>query len=273
MGMYLLEQARRSGVNLQRGRVTAVDVRNNQVVAVELEDGRNIPTGAFVNAAGPFLNNVAEMISIDLPVHNELHLKTAIKDLHGVLDRTAPLVIWSDMQPLDWTEEERKFLESDEELRWLLDEMPPGVHTRPEGGSESPIILILWEYHKRLSEPVWPLPVDDSFPEIALRGLVNMIPGMEVYLDKLPKPQIDGGYYTKTAENRPLIGPLPVDGAFVIGALSGYGLMAACGAGELLAAHLTGSDLPSYAPAFCLDRYNDPEYLEMLKDWQESGQL
>jgi hypothetical protein len=34
-------------------------------------------------------------------------------------------------------------------------------------------------------------------------------------------------------ENRPLVGPLPVDGAFVTGALSGFGLMSAHGAGEL----------------------------------------
>ena len=31
---------------------------------------------------------------------------------------------------------------------------------------------------------------------------------------------IDGGYYCKTQENRPLVGPLPVAGAYMIGALS-----------------------------------------------------
>jgi glycine/D-amino acid oxidase-like deaminating enzyme len=89
----------------------------------------------------------------------------------------------------------------------------------------------------------------------------------------MPKPVLDGGYYTKTRENRPLVGRLPVEGAYVIGALSGYGLMAAPASGELLAAHLTGDELPHYAPAFGLERYEDPEYQELLENWGASGQL
>ncbi|MDO9350475.1 MAG: FAD-dependent oxidoreductase, partial [Deltaproteobacteria bacterium] len=72
---------------------------------------------------------------------------------------------------------------------------------------------------------------------------------------------------------RPLIGKLPVEGAYIIGALSGFGVMAACGAGDLLAAHFTGSKLPPYAPAFALERYEDPGYQKLLENWGESGQL
>jgi glycine/D-amino acid oxidase-like deaminating enzyme len=77
----------------------------------------------------------------------------------------------------------------------------------------------------------------------------------------------------KTRENRPLIGPLPIEGAYVIGALSGYGLMAACAAGALLAAHVTGATLPSYAGAFAVERYDDPAYQRALEHWGDSGQL
>jgi len=49
--------------------------------------------------------------------------------------------------------------------------------------------------------------------------------------------------------------------------------MSACGVGELLAAHVTGSTLPSYAKAFELSRYDDPEYQEKLEHWGDSGQL
>jgi glycine/D-amino acid oxidase-like deaminating enzyme len=111
------------------------------------------------------------------------------------------------------------------------------------------------------------------YPEIILRGLVAMIPGLKEYLDRIPKATVDGGYYTKTRENRPLIGKLPVEGAYVMGALSGFGVMAACGAGELLAALLTGSRLPRYAPSFALERYEDPVYQGLLESWGESGQL
>jgi glycine/D-amino acid oxidase-like deaminating enzyme len=100
-----------------------------------------------------------------------------------------------------------------------------------------------------------------------------MIPTLSQYFDKPPRPFMDGGYYTKTRENRPLIGPLPVEGAWVIGALSGFGLMASMAAGELLALHMLDKNLPAYAPAFDLNRYQDPLYVSNLSKWDDSGQL
>jgi len=40
-----------------------------------------------------------------------------------------------------------------------------------------------------------------------------------------------------------------------------------------LAAHLTGSTLRHYAPAFILERYENPDYQKLLETWSESGQL
>jgi glycine/D-amino acid oxidase-like deaminating enzyme len=85
---------------------------------------------------------------------------------------------------------------------------------------------------------------------------------------------VDGGYYCKPGENRPLIGPLPIEGAYIFGALSGYGIMASQAGGELLAAHITGSVLPDYAPALSLARYVDPAYMALLDGWDATaGQL
>ena len=70
-----------------------------------------------------------------------------------------------------------------------------------------------------------------------------------------------------------MIGPLPIAGAYVVGALSGYGLMAACAAGELIAAHISGAALPSYAAALAPARYDDPGYRQLLEHWGDSGQL
>ena len=101
-----------------------------------------------------------------------------------------------------------------------------------------------------------------------------MSPALRAYVGHTGRPVVDGGYYCKTRENRLLVGPLPVAGAFVIGALSGYGQMAAQAAGELLAAHVTGGALPDYAPAFLLSRYNDPAYRQLLAEWDPTtGQL
>ncbi|MEJ2067814.1 MAG: FAD-dependent oxidoreductase, partial [Deltaproteobacteria bacterium] len=174
---------------------------------------------------------------------------------------------------LAWSEDERQTLSRSPETRWLLDPFPPGVHAKPEGGSDSTMLLLLWTSDTKRVEPSFPLDIDPRYPEITLRGVSTMIPGMKRYLARGPKPLVDGGYYTKTEENRPLLGPLPVEGAFVMGALSGFGIMAGCAAGELLAAHVMGEPLPHYAPAFLLERYQDPEYLELLKHWPATGQL
>jgi glycine/D-amino acid oxidase-like deaminating enzyme len=70
-----------------------------------------------------------------------------------------------------------------------------------------------------------------------------------------------------------LAGPLPIEGAFIHGALSGFGLMASSATAELVAAHITGSPLPSYAAAFDPGRYEDPEYVVKIEGWADSTQL
>ena len=273
LGAYLLDQARAHGVQLIKARLTGIDINTGRVNAVHLDDASRLEVRKFVNAAGPYLNTVSQMLGIDLPVYCELHYKAGFKDHLGAVPRDAPLLIWTDPQTLSWSPEEQQLLSSDDHSRWLLNELPPGVHTRPDGPADSPIILMLWEYQTKVVEPVWPPPLDLDYPEIVLRGLATMIPALQAYVGKAPRPVLDGGYYTRTWENRPLIGPLPVEGAYVIGALSGFGLMASLAAGELLAAHCIGSALPPYAPAFNLGRYQDPKYLRLLENWGTSGQI
>ena len=273
LGMDLFERARSLGVRFESARVNGVDLQNGRVVGVRLASRERIDASIFINAAGPFLKEVGQMLGADIPVHTELHQKATIRDSLGIVGRDAPLLIWNDPQILPWTDEERAFLVEDPETAWLTGTFPPGLHTRPEGTGDSQTILTLWDYSEKTTDPIWPPAMDEEYPEITLRGLSVMLPGMKDYLKHMPRPQLDGGYYTKTRDNRPLVGPLPVEGAFVIGAVSGFGIMSACAVGELLACHVTGRQLPEYAPAFAFERYDDPEYLKSLENWSDDGQL
>lgn len=276
LGMVMLEQAKAHGVHFLSGWAEAVDTTGGQVrsVRVVANGGTEvIDTCVFVNAAGPLVHDVGRLLNLDLPIFSELHLKMAFEDRLGVIPREAPLVIWEDEQHLPWSSEERVALAESDETRYLLAPFPGGVHFRPEGGHGAQTVLLLWAYHLEPVKPTFPVPIDPEFPEIALRGMTTLAPGLSAYLDKLPKSYVDGGYYTKTGENRPLIGPLPVGGAYIFAALSGYGLMAACAGGELLAAHVAGAPLPAYAPAFLLSRYDDPSYQRLLAEWGSTGQL
>jgi glycine/D-amino acid oxidase-like deaminating enzyme len=277
LGMYMLERARENGTRLMSARVVGVDLQAGRVRAVQVSDGsgsHTIPTDTFINAAGPFVKEVGGMVGVDLPVYCELHAKIAYNDSLGIIPQSAPLHYWADAQNLPWSDEERELLAEAEDLHWLLEPFPPGPHGLPEGTTGSRSQLCLWTYDIETVEPVVPLPDHDPhYFEVVLRGLSRMIPGLRAYFDRLPRPVVDGGYYAKTRENRPLIGPLPVGGAYIIAALSGFGIMAGCAAGELLAAHVTGADVPAYAPWFLLERYQDPDYQALLEDWDESGQL
>jgi len=272
LGIHLLNRARQNGIRFLQDHVTSVSVNNDQVNGINLASGDQIHTNIFVNAAGPHIQSVCKMMDLEVPVYNELHLKISMREPNQVVDRSAPLLIWNDTQKLPWTEEEQRYILEDDQ-GWLLGELPEGVHTRPEGQHPSQVILALWEYNKVKSQPEFPIPIDPFYPEIVLRGLCCMLPGMRKYLLKMPRPQIDGGYYTKTEENMPLIGKLPIEGAYIIGAFSGFGIMVSCGAGELLSKVITGAQLPSYARYFSLDRYQDPEYIHLVDGWDDTGQL
>lgn len=272
-GMWLLDEARGAGVAVLSGRVAAVETEAGRVSGVSLTDGTRIRTDAFVNAAGPRLADVGRLMNLKIPVFNELHLKSAFNDTAAAVGRDAPLVICADEQTLDWSDEERALLAEDPASAWLTGTLPAGAHTRPEGDPAATSVLVLWDTHTEPVEPVFPPDLDPLAAELAVRGLGRILPGMKTYIEKMPRPFVDGGYYTKTDENRPLAGPLPVAGGYVIGALSGYGIMAAAGLAELLAAHITGAALPDYAAAFSLTRYDDPAYQAQLENWGESWQL
>ncbi|MFH1186096.1 MAG: FAD-binding oxidoreductase, partial [Chloroflexota bacterium] len=273
LGMHLLERARAQGAGFRSGRVAGVEISGGAVSAVALETAERIECEVFVNAAGPFFKGVGGLLGLDLPVQAEIHLKVAFEDHLRIVPREAPLLIWTDAQSLPWRDDERAQFESDAAYSWLNGRFPPGAHTRPEGGGDSATILMLWDYRTQALDPVFPIPLDDQYPEIALRGLATMLPGLTAYFGRAPRPHLDGGYYVRTRENRPLIGGTPVAGAYLIGALSGYGIMSACAAGELLAAQVAGGPLPGYAAAFSLARYDDADYVGQLDRWEAAGEL
>lgn len=273
LGMVMLEEARARSVQFVKGRVAGFDTAGGRIRAVHVEqpDGRRtLPATHAVLAAGPMQVEMARMIGVDLPIRAERHFKVSFPDTLGGLPRNAPMLIWLDEQHLPWSDEERAALAADEEAQWLLGEFPAGVHGRPDGASAT---LILFNHHGDAVDPIFPLPEPAYYAEIALRGMSTMVPGLKVYRGETPRPYIDGGYYMRTQENRPLIGPVGIEGALISCAYSGFGVMASCAGGELIASYVAETPLPAYAPAFLLSRYRDPAYAALLDRWGDGGQL
>ena len=275
LGRLLLEQARTRGARLLRGQLETVTTRGGRVESVRVATSAgttHIATPVLVNAAGPWVCEVSRMMGIALPVYCELHSKVSLPDVARTVPRDAPLTILDDPQTIEWAVEEQAALREVGRGE-LLQELPGGLHARPEGPDGSPILLALWPYNTPVEKPSFPLRFDEMYAEVVLRGLERLLPAARVYRDRMPRTFVDGGYYTRTRENRPLIGPLEAQGAFVLGALSGFGLMAAMGAGELVSLHVMGATLPEYARWFVPARYADRAYQALLPAIEGEGQL
>ena len=267
LGSLMLEYVREQGGSVIPARVAEVSPSAGGFVLKLIgRDGeKTLRAATVVNAAGPYVAEVASMLGESLPVENVFHQKIAFADNLGAIDRRMPFSIDLDGQPIDWTSQEREVLEEDPKTAWLARPMPGGIHCRPEGGDHGKWIKVGWAYNRTPSAPKDDLPTDPNFPDIVLRGASRLNPRLKEYYGRLPR-QIThyGGYYTMTKENWPLIGPMRTKGAFIAGALSGFGTMAACATGALCAAWVHGTELPDFARSLALSRYDDENLMGRL---------
>ena len=275
LGSFMLGHIRDRGGVVLKGRVTAVERATGFAIAANGDDGAfALSADLIVNAAGPFVADVAGLLGEDLPVVNVLQQKIAFEDALGAIRRDMPFSIDLDRQRIDWTEEERALLADDPGAQWLTEEMPGAIHCRPEGGEHGKWLKLGWAFNTTPSRPNDALPFHASFPEIVLRGASRLNPSLKAYYGRLPaRLSHSGGYYTMTRENWPLIGPMETPGAFVAGALSGFGTMAACATGSVCAAWILGQSLPAFARALSLGRYADPALMRSLLESESTGIL
>jgi len=273
LGSLLLSKARKVGVKLVQATVEAIE-KQADGFKLKLSGNADLPsvnTEKLVLTPGPFINEVAAMLGITLDVESVLQRKFIIPDVQNIIPRDMPFTIFADRQHLQWSDEEQELIESDPEYSWLLNEFPAGLHIKPEGASN---IKLGWAYNVTAEQPKWETADDFDFPNITLRGASRFIPTLQPYVDEPPTPIIQFcGYYTRTPENLPLIGPLEIEGLFTVSALAGYGTMTACSAGELCADWILDSDLPDHAKYFHPDRYSNAVLMDEINSIKSDGQL
>jgi glycine/D-amino acid oxidase-like deaminating enzyme len=254
LGTCLLDRARAGGVELVRDEVIGLAIAHGRIIGVRLASGAQVDADATVLAIGPLLPDWAERLGITVPIVNELHGKISFDDDGGVIPREAPLMIWNDAVDLG-----------------SFGRFPAGVHLRPRGTRS---VLGIWTYAVHVEAARFPPAFARNYFDIVIRGLAAMVPGLDAYRDRGAAALVDGGYYCKTPDNRPLIGPAPLAGAYVLGALSGFGIMASQAAAELAATYVVGAARPDYAAAFHPARFDDPAYQRILATLDpRSGQL
>eukprot|EP00756_Hemistasia_phaeocysticola_P028254 Hpha_TRINITY_DN16167_c1_g2::TRINITY_DN16167_c1_g2_i2::g.5931::m.5931 len=264
---YLRDAKMQEGVEVKlvQGRVVGVDKSGGQVSAVQVEGGERLECDVFVNAAGPWAEEISNHIAphAPLPLHNEIHSKVMLHDVESAVPQSAPMMIWRDGVELPWDDDWRDALvELDDtasgghtNARTWLDRQPGGAHLRPCGNSR---VLLLWEHvHRHIDVPVKNAQhppteqlLHEMYPELCSLGLAAMVPALAQYQGNIPRGTVvDGGFYTTTPDGRPVIGPYGASNAVVCCGFNGWGIMASAAAGDLAARHALGLELPEYAAA------------------------
>ena len=275
LGSLMLETVRAKGGSLLAGRLVGIEHGEGFLLRLKAAEGpKSLVADVVVNAAGPHLAEIAAMLGETLSVANVFQQKIAFPDHEGAIPRDLPFSIDLDGGTIDWTEEEKAVLREDSATRWLAEPMPGGIHCRPDGSGAGKWIKLGWAFNRTPSQPVAEPPTDPQFPEIVLRAASRLNPSLKAYYGRLPRQMAHyGGYYTMTKENWPLIGPLQVDGAFVAGALSGFGTMGACAAGALIARWVRGEPQPAFAKALSPARHADKTLMASLLASANKGVL
>ena len=268
LGERMLEAARGRGADLVTGTVKALSALMGGFEAEVATAGgsRRLRADLVFNAAGPFVAEIGRMLGYSLPVYNVRQQKIAFEDRCRAIPRDLPFSVDLDAQEIDWDEDARALLREDDAVAWLAGPMPGGIHCKPDGGERGRWIRLGWAYASEPVDPLWEAELDGRFPEVVVRGAARLNPGLRAYYERLPRAMSHyGGYYTMTPENWPLVGPAGPEGSFVVGALSGFGTMAACAAGHLAATLATGGAAPEYAGPLGLARYEDPALVAHLR--------
>ena len=273
LGQFMLEEIRAVGGRFQQGRVSAIAVSDTFKLEIETNGERAmVRAGVIVNAAGPYASQVASMHGETLPIINVLQQKIAFPDRQGAVSRQMPFAIDLDGQEIAWTAEEREALAGDPDISRFLRPMPGCMHCRPDGGGQW--IKLGWAYNVTPSEPSREPELDAKFPEIVLRAASRLLPRLKAYIGAIPREHSHyGGYYTMTVENWPLIGAAQTPGVFLAAALSGYGTMSACAAGDLCARSIVGAAVPAFAKSLAPSRQQDRELMAQLNSIASRGLL
>jgi sarcosine oxidase subunit beta len=193
---------------------TRIVTEGGAVAGVETTKGM-IGTRRVVLAAGPFLRGLAETAGVALPV--------------AALRRHRAMVAPRPEIPADGP---------------MTVDMDTHAYWRPEGGGA----FLGYGLPEDASEPMLAVPVDWTFPAVAMDAAGRLVPFWRNLAERLTRAEVSvgAGQYTVTSDGLPIIGQAPdVEGLFVHGADNGWGVESAPEAGRRLAAIvLSGRDGP-----------------------------
>lgn len=268
MAQHMLDTATQLGLLELRGELTNIEFGNNATtVTIETQQGeQHINTPKLLLALGPDIASQKNILGQDIPLDNVFHQKIMLCDEGEVIPSNMPFMIFRDAPTADFSSSEHDYLKQ----HTGTDDIPGNFHIRRVNPRW---IHVGWAFNRQSSSTLEGAHFEELFPKVVLKGISSFIPTLAPYAEHIPQPiQISGGFYTRTPENLPIIQETTHKGLYVIGALSGFGVMMGCGAGEIMSRLITEKDIPDYTNQFSVSRYDAPDYQQAMLNYG-SGEL
>jgi glycine/D-amino acid oxidase-like deaminating enzyme len=267
MAQHMLDIAAQNGLVEMRGAVTRVEATDNtSTLTIETPyDEQTVDTRQVLFAVGPNLPQIATILDLEFPLQNVFHQKVMLQDNGQVLPDGMPFMIFTDSPSCDWTEAELAYLRKHTQSEHI----PGNFHIRRVNPDW---IHLGWAFNNQPARNIEQAYFERLYPQAVIKGLSSFIPALESYTASIPQPTlVSGGFYTRTPENLPILQQVQ-SGVYIIGALSGFGVMMGCGVGEIMSRMMAGQDVPNYVQHFSASRYNDPAYVKQIES-MPSGEL
>jgi len=231
---YFADEAQDCGVDVETG-VEVTDVRIDGAAVTGLETSAGVRTpDVVVNAAGPWAHELNTMAGVSLPLKHTL----------------APIVV----------------LEASENFELPTVAFENGVYFT---GERSATVLAGHAAHSS-SDEVWDTAAAFDVPEskqgtgqgtVSQRHRERIAEHAPTAIPKLADARASNewrGLRCFTPDERPIVGPTAVDGFYVAGGMSGWGITLGPACGQLLAEHLVTGDRPDPLGALGAGRFGEP---------------
>jgi len=210
------KEIQKSGRVFNCKEVTKIKLNRGEVNSIETQDGKTYYAPIVINAAGPFIRDVAKFAGLDVPIFPERH---------EVLI-TEPIEIFFDPMIVDYREDGCYFNQK--------------IHN----GS------ILGCYTPRLNVPGLDIGVSFEFMKEMGRRIARLIPK----LANVKIMRQWSGSYEMTPDGNPILDKTDVEGFWIVGGMCGHGFMLGPEIGWLAAEYITQGKPPYNIDEFSIKR-------------------
>lgn len=188
---------RKKGKVFSYKEVTGINVKSGKVSSITTIDNETFHSPVIVNAAGPYLKNVAQLVNIDVPVEAERHEALI----------TEPMERFFDMMIVDYRDD--------------------GCYFNQKWGKGS----IIGCYTPKPNVPGYNLGTSFEFVKEMGRRTGRLIPKLKDF--KIIRHW--SGSYEMTPDGNPILDKTDIEGFYVVGGMCGHGFMLGPEIGSLAA--------------------------------------